>query len=82
MFLHAGAWSRLRHPKPALDSKSFMMLCGPFVNPPRPPATRSVGGILIFAALAAIASAASDPPDQPHLLSTVAQVRALTLEQA
>jgi UDP-N-acetylmuramyl pentapeptide phosphotransferase/UDP-N-acetylglucosamine-1-phosphate transferase len=59
-----------------------MMVCEPFVNPLRLPTTPSVGGILILAAMAAIASAASDPPDQPHLLSTVAQVRALTLEQA
>src|ERR1035438_7518440 len=59
-----------------------MMVCGPFVNPLRLPTTPSVGGILILAALAVIASAASDPPNQPHLLRTVAQVRALTLEQA
>ena len=69
-------------PKPALYSKSSMMVCEPFVNPLRLPTTPSVGGILILAVMAAIASAASDPPDRPHLLSTVAQVRALTLEQA
>jgi hypothetical protein len=69
-------------PKPAPDSKSFMMVSGPFVNPERLPTTASVGGVLILVVMAAIASAASDPPNQPHLLRTVAEVRALTLEQA
>src|ERR1017187_6640631 len=59
-----------------------MMVSGPFVNPERLPTTPSVGGILILVVMAAIASAASDTPNQPHLLRTVAQVRALTLEQA
>jgi hypothetical protein len=72
---------RLRHPNRPLIRK-FIMLSGPFVNPLRPPTTPSVGRILILAVMAAVASAASDPPDQPHLLRTVAQVRALTLEQA
>ena len=58
------------------------MACGPFVNPLRLPTTPSVGGILILAVLAATTSAEPDPPNQPHLLSTVAQVRALTLEQS
>jgi PAS domain S-box-containing protein len=56
----------------------------PVASPPRHP-TRSVGGIPILAALASLASTASaapSPPGQPHLLTTVAQVRALTLEQA
>jgi PAS domain S-box-containing protein len=59
-----------------------MMVSGPFVNPERLPTTPSVGGVLILVVMAAIASAASDTPNQPHLLRTVAQVRALTLEQA
>ena len=55
------------------------MVRKPFGNPLRLPATRSVGAIPILATLAALAcapSAASYPPDQPHLLTTVAQVRA------
>src|ERR1017187_6314265 len=59
-----------------------MMVCGPIANPLRLPTTPSVGGILILAGLAAIASAESDPPNPPHFLRTVAQVLALTLEQA
>ena len=40
--------------------------------------------IRILAALAtlAIRASAADPPNQPHVLNTVAQIRALTLEQA
>jgi signal transduction histidine kinase/CheY-like chemotaxis protein len=59
-----------------------------FANPLRRLTTRFVGGIPALAILAALASAssaasaASDPPGQPHLLTNVAQVRALTLEQA
>src|ERR1019366_2427480 len=51
----------------------------------RKPPAGPLRGIPILATLAALAfapSAASHPPQQPHLLSTVAQVRALTLEQA
>src|SRR5271157_1963030 len=75
-------WGPPAAPKPALGSKSFMMVCGPFVNPLRLPTTSCVGGLLILAVLAAVASAASNPPNRPHLLRTVAEVRALTLEQA
>jgi signal transduction histidine kinase/PleD family two-component response regulator len=59
-----------------------------FANPLRRLTTRFVGGIPALAILAALASAssaasaASDPPGQAHLLTNVAQVRALTLEQA
>jgi signal transduction histidine kinase/CheY-like chemotaxis protein len=62
-----------------------MVVCKPLANPLRQPRTRSVGGVPVLAILAALASAASAAshfPDQPHLLTTVAQVRALTLEQA
>jgi len=38
--------------------------------------------LAVFAALVCAPAAASYPPGQPHLLTTVAQVRALTLEQA
>ena len=51
----------------------------------RKPPAGPLRGIPILATLAALAfapSAASHPPQQPHLLTTVAQVRALTLEQA
>src|SRR5450759_5910614 len=60
-------------------------MCKALDIPLRRPTTRSVGGIPILSALAVLAfvpSAASYPPNQPHLLTTVAQVRALTLEQA
>src|ERR1039457_6027654 len=59
-----------------------MVVCRPFANPLRQPTARSVGAIPIIAALASSVSAASYPLGQPHLLTTVAQIRALTLEQA
>ena len=58
------------------------MVHKPFANPIRRATTRSVGGLSILAALASATSAAQHPPDQAHLLTTVAQVRALTLAQA
>ena len=63
-------------------------MCKTLANPLCRLTTRSVGGIPALAILAALASAASaasaasNSPGQPHLLTTVAQVRALTLEQA
>src|SRR5450432_4532976 len=71
--------------------ETSMVLGNPFANPLRRPTTRSVGGIRIVAALLALlallafasaASAASHLPGQPHLLTTVAQIRALSAEQA
>src|ERR1035438_6772801 len=59
-----------------------MIVCGPSATPLLLSTTSSVGGVLILVVLAAIASAEPNPPNQPHLLRTVAQVRALTLEQA
>jgi signal transduction histidine kinase/CheY-like chemotaxis protein len=60
-------------------------MCKALDIPLRRPTTRSVGGIPILSALAVLAfvpSAASYPQEPLHLLTTVAQVRALTLEQA
>src|SRR5450432_4038669 len=68
--------------------ETSMVLGKPFANPLRRPTTRSVGGIRIFAALLALlalasaASAASYLPGRPHLLTTVAQIRALSAAQA
>jgi hypothetical protein len=53
-----------------------------FTNRFRRRTTCSLGWIPILAAIASLMSAASHPPDRPHLLTTVAQVRALTGEQA
>lgn len=61
------------------------MMYTAFESPLRLLTMRSVARIpipVILATLASAASAASHPPDQSHLLTTVAQVRALTLEQA
>src|ERR1700693_3442219 len=65
--------------------KALIVVHRPLASPLRLPTTSSASGIAILAALAALVcapTAASYPPDQPHLLTTVAQVRALTLEQA
>src|ERR1035438_10119053 len=63
-----------------------MVVCRPFIYRFRQLAERSVRWIPILVALAAAASVtasdASNPSGKPHLLTTVAQVRALTLEQA
>ncbi len=63
-----------------------MVVCKPFVFPFRQLAEGSVRWIPILMALAATTSiAASDASKrsrEPHLLTTVAQVRALTLQQA
>src|ERR1039458_5499366 len=56
----------------------------PFTHSLRQPTRLYLGWVPLLAALEVLASptSAASYPDQPHLLSTVAQVRALTLEQA
>ncbi len=54
-----------------------MAWCKPLYSP-----LRAIPILAVFLALGLAPSAASYPPGQPHLLTTVAQVRALTLEQA
>src|SRR5664279_6080033 len=75
---------RRKRSRPAVQ-EDLMVLHKRFANPIRRATTRSIGGLSIVAALIALVSATSAAqylPGQPHLLSTVAQVRALTLAQA
>ena len=54
----------------------------PFANSLRLRAMCVGGGILIITALTAAALAAQSPPETPQILTNVAQIRALTVEQA